>query len=161
VAETFFELGHDPLVLSRMTRTGADVAEAEPVQDLAHRALVVGDPEALGDQALQVDPPPAHEAMHGPVRADLDKLGQLGLLRDAEARWLALRPDVLQSIRTALVEAVDPVTQGLPVHAADACRVRPAHPVQDRGNRQQTTALVGVLRRGRQSTKRAGRKICP
>jgi hypothetical protein len=52
VAEQFFKLRHDPLVLSRMARAGADVAEPELVQDLADRALVVDHPEALGEEAL-------------------------------------------------------------------------------------------------------------
>ncbi len=68
---SFFELRHDPLVLSGMARASADAAEAELVQDLAHRALVIGHTEALGDEALQVDPAPAHDAMHGPIRACL------------------------------------------------------------------------------------------
>ena len=78
---SFFELRHDPLVLSGMTRASADVAEAELVQDLAHRALVISHAEAFGDEALQVDPAPARDAMHGPIRTDLNKVGQFGLLR--------------------------------------------------------------------------------
>src|SRR5918911_2899111 len=62
----FLELRYDPLVLSRVARAGADVTEPEPVQDLAHRALVIGHPEALGDDLLQLDPAPAHDAVHGP-----------------------------------------------------------------------------------------------
>ena len=41
-----------------MARAGADVAEAELVQDLAHCALVIGHTEALGDEALEVNAPP-------------------------------------------------------------------------------------------------------
>jgi hypothetical protein len=55
------------------------VREAKPLEELAHRALVIGDPEALEDDALQIDPPPTDHAMHGPVRAGLDELGQFGL----------------------------------------------------------------------------------
>jgi hypothetical protein len=33
---------------------------------------VIGHAEALGDEALQVDPAPAHDAMHAPIRACLD-----------------------------------------------------------------------------------------
>jgi hypothetical protein len=82
---SFFELRHDPLVLSGMARASADAAEAELVQDLAHCALVISHTEALGDEALQVDPAPAHDAMYGPIRADLDDLGQFGPLRGREA----------------------------------------------------------------------------
>jgi hypothetical protein len=128
---SFFELRHDPLVLSGMARASADGAEAELVQDLAHCALVIGHAEALGDEALQVDPAPAHDAMHGPIRADLDDLGQFGPLLDGQAGRMALGPGVLQPVRATLVEAVDPVAQGLAVHAADARRLGPAHPVED------------------------------
>ena len=153
MAAKFFELCHSLVVLGRMARTRADVSEAKLVQDLAHRALVVVHAEPLGDQALQVHPPPAHDTMHGPIRAGLDKLGQLGLLRGGEAGRIAFRPGVREPVRTVRVEAVHPVAQGLPVHAADAGRVRPVHPVQHRGNRQQATALVGVLRRRRKPAK--------
>ena len=63
-----------------MARAGADVAEPEPVQDLAHRALVINHAEALRDEALQVDSAPAHDAMYSPIRAALDEANQLGLL---------------------------------------------------------------------------------
>ena len=69
--------------------------------------------------------------MHGPIRADLDDLGQFGPLRGREAGRTTLGPGVLQPVRAALVEAVDPVAQGLAVHAADARRLGPAHPVED------------------------------
>ena len=75
-----------------MARTGADVAEPELLQDLADRPLVVDDPEALGDDALQVDPAPAHDAIYGAVRTGLDDLGQFRLLLGRQPRRLALRP---------------------------------------------------------------------
>src|SRR4051794_9452552 len=65
---SFFERLDRPLILRRVTRPGADVREAERLQELADRALVIGDPEALKDDALQVDPAPAHHAVHRPVR---------------------------------------------------------------------------------------------
>ena len=55
-----------------MARASTDVAEAELVQDLADCALVIGHTKVLGDEALQVDPAPARDAMHGPIRADLN-----------------------------------------------------------------------------------------
>jgi hypothetical protein len=42
-----------------MARTRADVREAELLEDLADRALVVSDAEALGHDLLQVHPAPA------------------------------------------------------------------------------------------------------
>ena len=75
-----------------MARAGADVAEAELVQDLADRALVEGHTEALGDEALQVDPAPAHDPMHRPIGAGLDEMGQFGLLLGREAGRVAFGP---------------------------------------------------------------------
>jgi hypothetical protein len=109
VVGKFFE-GRDGLsVLSRVAWTGADAAETELVQDLANRALVIGHAEALSDEMLQVDPPPAHDAMHGPIWTSLDELGQLGLLLGVQAGRTALRPSVPQPLRAVLIEAVDPV----------------------------------------------------
>ena len=47
------------------------------LQDLTDGPLVVRNPEALDDNALQIDPPPAYDAMHIPVRPGLDKLRDL------------------------------------------------------------------------------------
>ena len=92
-----------------------------------------------------------------PIRSGLDYLSQLGLLLGAEAGRIALGPGVLQPVWAALVEAVDPIAQGLAIHAADARGLRPAHPVQDRRQRQKTPALVGVLGRGREPAQLTGR----
>ena len=63
-----------------MARASADVTEADLVQDLADRALVIGDAEALGDEKLKINALPAHDPMHGPIRAGLDRAGQVRLL---------------------------------------------------------------------------------
>src|SRR3954447_20544503 len=70
----FFERLDRAPVLSRVTRTATDVREAQRLEELADRALVVGDPEALHDDALQIDPTPAYDPVHSPVRAGLDEL---------------------------------------------------------------------------------------
>jgi hypothetical protein len=50
------------------------------------------------------------------------------------------------------------VAQRLAIHAADARRIRPAHPVQHRRNRQEPPALIGVLRGRCKPPKLSGRK---
>src|SRR4051794_20274160 len=87
--------------------------------------------------------------------------GEFSLLLGAEAGRVALGPNVLQPLGSVLVEAMDPVSQGLAIHAADAGGLYPVHPVQDRGEGQQASALVGVLRYGRKPAKLTGRKIRP
>jgi len=44
------------------------MGEAERLQELANCALVVADPEPLENDALQVDPTPAHHTVDGLVR---------------------------------------------------------------------------------------------
>jgi hypothetical protein len=66
--------------LGRVARAGADVGKAKLLEDLPDCALVVGDAEALGDETLKINAPPAHDPVHGPIRAGLDKAGQVRLL---------------------------------------------------------------------------------
>jgi hypothetical protein len=157
VAGKFFERLDRPLILSRVTRTGADVREAERLQ-LADRAFMIGDPEALADHPLQVDPAPAHDPVYGPVRTRLDEFREFGPLLRREARLGSLGPAVQKTVRTVCVEPMHPVPQRLPVHPADPGRLRPVHPVNDSRQREQAPALVGVLRRGRQPAQ-LGRRI--
>ena len=56
------------------------MAEAQVVQELAHGALVIGHTEALGDDALQVDPPLAHHPIPCTIRPGLNKTRELGQL---------------------------------------------------------------------------------
>ena len=79
-----------------MLRTRADVAEAPLAQELADRALVIGDAEPLRDEPLQINAPPAHHPMHRAVGAGLDNLSQLGLLLGRQAGRVALGPGVLE-----------------------------------------------------------------
>ena len=156
---SFFERLDRALVLPRVTRAGADMREAEPLEELADRALVVGDPEALQDHALQVDPAPAHDPVHGPVRPGLDEFCDLGPLLGREARLGSLRPAVQETVGAVRVETMNPVPQRLPVHPADPGRLRPVHAVDNRGQRQQSAALVRVPRRRRQPPQLRCRKI--
>ena len=63
-----------------MPRPRAHVGEAELLQQLADIALVIGDAEAILDDTLQIDPPPAHDPVDDRVRSRLDDLRQFGPL---------------------------------------------------------------------------------
>src|SRR6202012_5142388 len=70
----------DPLVLSGMPRPGADVREAKLLQELSDIARMKVDAEPLGNDTLEIDAPPPHDAIFLTVRAslyDLRKLSQL------------------------------------------------------------------------------------
>jgi hypothetical protein len=146
MAGKFFKSLDRARVLHRVTRAGADVGEAEPLEELADRALVIGDREALQDDALEIDAPPTHDAVHGPVRTGLDELCELSSLLLREPRLATFGPVVEKAIGAVFVEPVNPVAQRLAVHPADPGRLGPVHPVQNRSQRQETAALVGVLR---------------
>jgi hypothetical protein len=132
VRAKFFVSLDDFAVLRRVARPGAHMRKAEFLHERPHMALMVVDAEALPDDALQIDPPPAHHAVDGPVRPGLHDLRQFRLLPGRLPRVIAAVPMVLQTIGTFCIETMHPVPQRLPVHAADPCRIRPAHPVQDR-----------------------------
>lgn len=134
------------------------MGEAEFLQQLTDIAFVIDNPEALLDDALQIEAPPAHHAVDRRVGAGLHDPRQFRLLLRRQPRLGAAIPGVLQPLRTGIVEAVHPIAQGLPVHAADPGRIRPAHPVQHRRQRQKPAALVDVLR---QPSQRGRRIVIP
>ena len=80
-------------------RAGADMREAEPHQELADRALMIGDPEPLEDDTLEIDPPPAYDPVHGSVRSGIDQLGNLGPLGGRETRLGTFGPAVQKAVR--------------------------------------------------------------
>jgi hypothetical protein len=142
---------NDLAILLGVTLAGADVREAQSPEQLADAALVIGDAEPLFDDPLEVDAPPAHRAVDRRVRAGSHYPGKLRLLRRRQPPRISPAAVILQSGGTKRVEAMGPVAQRLPVHAADLRRLCAAHPVQNRRNRQQPPALARVLRRYRQT----------
>src|SRR5271165_3162666 len=115
-AGSFFESLDDPLILSRMTGRRADVGEAESLQKLADTARMKVDAEPLGDDAFEVDPTPAYDAVLLTIRTGFDDLRQLSQLLRRKARLGTLAPVVDQALRTRRVEAMNPVAQRLAVH---------------------------------------------
>ena len=142
-----------------MARPRADVREAELLQQLSDIALVEHDPEPLSDDPLEVEPPPAHHPVLLTIRAGFDDLRELSQLLIREARLGTLGPVVDQALRTRGVEAMDPVAQGLAVHAADLRRRAAVHSLADRSQRQKPPTLVDVLRPTGEPAKLPGRII--
>ncbi len=67
-----------------MVRPGADMGEADLLQNLADRALVIISSEALANDLLQIDAPPAHHAIDarsGPVSTMVAKAYASGVGR--------------------------------------------------------------------------------
>src|SRR5580693_2058844 len=141
-----FESLDGPLVLSRMTGPRTDVGEAEFLEELSDIAGMKVDAEPLGDDALEVDPPPPDDAIFLTIRPGLDDLRELRLLLRRQARLGTRRPIVDDALGPGGVEAVHPVAQRLAVHSADLSCSSSVHPVPHRRQRQKAPALVDVLR---------------
>ena len=142
-----------------MARSCADVGEADLLQKRPDIALVEVDAEPLGDDALKIDTPPAHDAVFLALRASLDDLRKLRQLLVGQARLRAFRPVIDKPLRTRGVEAVNPIAQCLAVHAANP-RGRPSvHSVSNPCQRQKPPALIDVLRPAGQPAQRLRRIV--
>ena len=157
-AGSFFKRLDDPLVLRRMAGPRAHVGEAELLQKLSDIARVEVDAEPLGDDALEVDPPPAHDAVLLAIRP-VSTISANSANCSADRRGLG--PSVQLSIRPSGPEALKRWTQSRsvwrsmpPILAAAA-----VHPVPHRSQRQKPPALVDVLRPPGQRPKLLGRIV--
>src|SRR4029078_6228840 len=139
--ESFFKCRDRLWILHRMARPGAEVREAELLERAPQAHLRQIETEALSENTLQVDAAPAYAPILLRVGAGLDKLLQCFFLLVGELRRPPGRLDVHQTLRPGLVEAVRPVPQPLPVHAADPRRLGAVHPVANRRQRQQPSRL--------------------
>ena len=82
----------------------ADVREAELLQQRSDVAHVIVDAEPLGDDPLEIDPSPAHDAVFLAIRTGLDDRGQLGQLPGLQARRRAARPVIEQARRPSALK---------------------------------------------------------
>jgi hypothetical protein len=125
--------------------SGADVRESELLQNPPQAHFRQIDAEALPQNTLQIDATPAHNSIRRRVGTGLDELPQRFPLLLGELRRPPGRLDVDQSLRAVLVKAMYPVSQRLPVHAADPRRLGAVHPVMNCRQRQQPTGLRAIL----------------
>jgi hypothetical protein len=144
-----------------MTRTRTHVGEAELFQDRSDIALVKVNTEPFLDDGLQINTPPANNAIYLMIRSSLDDGSQFGSLFARQPGLDTSGMAVQKSFGAKLIEAMDPVTQGLPVHAANTCGIGPVHAINNRRKRQQTPALVAVLCAFGEMPKMGGAIVCP
>ena len=140
-----FERLDDFHILPRMTGTGADVGEAELLQNDAIVALVKLDVETLLYDTLEIDAPLADNPFLFNSRSGLHDPGEFRELAFRQAGLDAATMPVEKAIGVELVEPVLPIAQGLPVHAANARRILPAPAFDDCCKRHKTAALAGIL----------------
>ena len=145
---SFFERLLRRRVALGVPRAHGQAPEAQPAQQLAHRALVQPRPEAPFDEVAQIGAAPARQAaVLGRVRPRLDPPFHLGLLRRRQARLRAGAARPVGQARDALgVVAVHPVAQRLPVHAALGRRLAPRAALQHQRDRQHPTRRLRIPR---------------
>src|SRR6202020_1644382 len=141
-----FESLDGPLVLSWMTGPRTDVGEAEFLEELSDIARMKVDAEPLGDDAFEVEPTPAHDAVLLTIRTRLDDLRELSRLLRRKTRFGPRHPVGEEAPQPRPVEAMHPAAQRLAVHPADLRRRGSVHAVPDRSQRQKPPALVDGLR---------------
>ena len=96
-----------------MLRTCADMRKPQIMKDLADIAHMIIHVEPLLDDALQIDPTPAHDAVFLDVGAVFHDLLQFVQLFGAQTPLRPRRLAVDQPVQALRIEAVDPIPQGL------------------------------------------------
>ena len=133
----------------------------QPAQQLTHGPLMHLNLEPGLDLRPQVHAAPAHNVVLGKVRPGQDQGLQLPHLLAGQRRGAALVARVPQALNAVRVVAVDPVAQGLPVHAARLRRKQTWVPIQDQRQRQQPPGLLGVRRARRRRAQPRAVQIIP
>jgi hypothetical protein len=113
--------------------------KAEPTQQAALRILIDADVEARLGDALEINTPPTDNPVFFGIEPLEHNLFDYSCLSGGQIRLAARRFALDQPVDDGTVEGVNPVAQGLAVHAVDPRRNRPVHGVPDR--RQPATAL--------------------
>jgi hypothetical protein len=83
-----------------MTGPRTDGGEAKLLEQFSDITWMKVDAEPLGDDALEVEPTPAHDAVDLTIRTRLDDLRELSQLLRRKARLGTLRPVVDEALRT-------------------------------------------------------------
>jgi len=128
-----------------MPRPCRQLAVAHRPKLAAQRLLRHCDPEFLPHPLAQVDDPPSHHTVHREDRAVLHHRHQCRTVRSTQPRRLTRRLAIHQTLRAASVETQHAVAHHLQRDPAGLRRLRPATPVINRCQRQQTPNLAGML----------------
>lgn len=148
-------------ILGRVLRPHGHMAEPEPPQQGADAALGQMDAKAGLDHLRQVDPAPADDAVLGQIGTGADQRRQLGLMLRRQAGPGARRLAIRQPGQALLVEAMDPVAQGLTVHAAGLRRFGTAATLHHQRERQHPPCRVRILAARGRPTKACRVVLCP
>jgi hypothetical protein len=110
---------------------------------LADAALVQLRAELLGDFRLQIDPPPAHDAVRGRIRARAHPRAHLRFLLLAQPPLRPAALPVRQSGQAPVIEAMHPVPERLAIHPTGACGNTAWLPLHHQRDRQHSPCGPG------------------
>jgi hypothetical protein len=114
---------------------------------LANRTLVHLNPEQFLELLLQIDPAPSNNTILRQIRLYFCKGGQLLTLIGCQSRRNARRLPVDQPIQAILVVAMNPIAQGLALHAAGLGRMGTVRPFKTSANANIRRAAALLLLR--------------
>jgi len=145
-----------------MTRTHRHARKCQTRHQLAHRALVQLHAEVSGDFVAQIGQAPTNNFVLFERRAPANPCRKCRLLlgRQLARRRAPFRP-VLQPLQSALVVAMHPVTQRLPIHSRCPRRCRPIMPLQHQSKRQHPPSRGRVLATCRRRPQTLRIKVAP
>jgi len=144
-----------------IVRSRLHARQSHPVQQLADGALVHLHVEAFGDLIAQIDTAPAHDAMACRIRPGQNDVLQFGHLLIRQGRRPPAARRISEPCDPIGIVTMHPVPQRLTVHAAATRRIRPRHPVQHVGNRQNPTCNPSVVASRRFPPQRRRRAVSP
>ena len=135
-----------------MLRTGADVREAQCFQHATNRDLVEIDIEPSHDDPPEVYAAPTYDDVGFRIRTRFDDPCKFGALCCGQLGPRPRRLAIDKAVRPAGIEGVHPVSQRLPIHAADPRGGFTTHAVANGGQGEKAARLFRVAAAGRQST---------
>jgi hypothetical protein len=115
------------------------------VQQLPDGALVHLHAEAFGELIAQIDTAPARHAMACRIWPGKNDAPQFGHLLTRQGRRTPAAQRIGEACDPFGIVAMHPIPQRLTVHAAATRRIRPRHPVQHVGDRQNPTCNPPVV----------------
>jgi hypothetical protein len=133
-------------VALRVARARRQAGKSEPVQDRAHAPLRQPDTEAPLDHGAKVDPAPAHHPVRRRIRPGFDDRGQFAQLFVVQPRPAPRQRPVEKPGQPFAIVAVNPVPQGLAVHAGALRCLGPTFPLKHQCQRQHPARCAHILR---------------
>ena len=142
-----------------MKRAWLQPGQPQLVQPFTNGAFRHRNREPAEHFIAQIGTAPAHDMMDLGVRAGNDQCSQLGHLGCSQFRSCSRGLAGYQSVGAGLVEPMDPITEGLAVHAGLTRCFKPGTAFQHHRDCQQPPGLCGVGIPRRQGAKGRGGSI--